>query len=232
MSKIIVITAADLNFKEMVDMASRSAKDVGYETIVYDLGGLGYGIPFDGRVSDSIGAKIPSKPSMILDALHKVEPDDIVVWIDADAIMWDRIDEIQDEIWDFGVTMRKPKTSERDDIINAGVVFVRKTTESLRFVEHWIEKCSKGVSDQKELNALFQFQNSDYLRKRKVQGMTVKIFPCDLYNNFYFKRPQKDAKIIHYKSKLRYMWPRRTITKIPKMASSEQKLSSSEPRFK
>jgi hypothetical protein len=231
MSKITVITAADANFKEMVDIAHRSAKDVGYKTIVYDLGGLGYGKPFNGRVSDAIGAKIPSKPSMILDALNGVEYNDIVVWMDADAIMWNRIDEITDEIWDFGVTVRKPKSSERDDLINAGVVFVRKTESSLKFMDLWIKNCSTGVSDQKELNQLFQFKNADYLKKKKTQGMVVKCFSCDLYNNFYFKRPQTDAKITHYKSKLRYMWPRRTISKIPKMASMEQKLLSSEPRF-
>ena len=231
MSKIVVITAADANFKDMVDIAARSSKDLGYETLVYDLGGLGYGIPFEGRVSDSIGAKIPSKPSMILDALNRVDMNDIVVWIDADAIMWDRIDEIQDEIWDFGVTMRKPKVAERTDILNAGVVFVRKTSESLKFMDIWIERCSKGVSDQKELNALFEFKNADYGRKRKTQGMTVKVFPCNLYNNFYFKQPQLHAKIIHYKSKLRYMWPRRTIQKIAKGSTAEQKIASSEPRF-
>lgn len=231
MSKIVVITAADANFKDMVDIAARSSKDVGYETLVYDLGGLGYGIPFEGRVSDSIGAKIPSKPSMILDALHRVDMNDIIVWIDADAIMWDRLDEIAEEVWDFGVTLRKPKANERDDIINAGVVFVRKTENSLRFMDKWIANCSTGVSDQKELNALFEFKNADYLRKRKAQGMVVKTFPCVVYNNFYFKQPQTDAKITHYKSKLRYMWPRRTIKKIPKMASQDQKIISSESRF-
>jgi hypothetical protein len=145
--------------------------------------------------------------------------------------MWNRIDEFTDEIWDFGVTVRKPKSSERDDLINAGVVFVRKTESSLKFMDLWIKNCSTGVSDQKELNQLFQFKNADYLKKKKTQGMVVKCFSCDLYNNFYFKRPQTDAKITHYKSKLRYMWPRRTISKIPKMASMEQKLLSSEPRF-
>lgn len=228
---IKVITAADKNFKDMVDVAYRSAKTLGYDTTVYDLGGLGYGQPFEGKVSDSIGAKIPCKPAMILDALNKANDGEVVVWIDADAIMWSRIDEILEEVWDFGVTMRKPKANERDDPINAGIVFVRKTPASMHFMKTWIDKVSTGVSDQKELNKLFALNNIDYLRKRKIHNMTVKIFPCTVYNNFYFKQPQKNAKITHYKSKLRYMWPKRTVTKIPKSYSLEERLAAAEPRF-
>ena len=228
---IKVITAADKNFKDMVDVAYRSAKTLGYETTVYDLGGLGYGTPFQGKVSDSIGAKIPCKPAMILDALTKANDNDTIVWIDADAIMWSRIDEILDDVWDFGVTMRKPKSNERDDPINAGIVFVKKTPASIAFMNTWINNVSTGISDQKELNKLFALNNVDYLRKRKLHNMTVKIFPCTIYNNFYFKQPQKNAKIAHYKSKLRYMWPKRTVTKVPKSYSLEERLSVAEPRF-
>ena len=228
---IKVITAADKNFKDMVDVAYRSAKTLGYETTVYDLGGLGHGTPFQGKVSDSIGAKIPCKPAMILDALTKANDNDTIVWIDADAIMWSRIDEILDDDWDFGVTMRKPKSNERDDPINAGIVFVKKTPASIAFMNTWINNVSTGISDQKELNKLFALNNVDYLRKRKLHNMTVKIFPCTIYNNFYFKQPQKNAKITHYKSKLRYMWPKRTVTKVPKSYSLEERLSVAEPRF-
>lgn len=232
MNKIRIITAADYNFKEMALMAYRSAIDLNYETTIYDLGGLGQGIPFTGRVSDSIGAKIPSKPNIILDALTRCNINDIVVWIDADTIIWDRIDEIAKERWDLGVTVRKPKAKDRDDFINAGVLFVRKTDQSLKFMKRWIENCVNGVSDQKELNNILKLKNADYNKDKNINGLSVKIFPCDIYNNFYFKQPQQSAKITHYKSKLRYMWPRRTITRIPKMSTEEQKLASSEPRFK
>ena len=138
---ITVITAADSNFKEFVEKCADSSKQLNYKTLIYDLGGLGYGIPFKARVSPKVGAKIPSKPSIIQDALGKVEKGDIVAWLDADTILWERFDEIAYGNYDIGVTVRQPKQTENGLPINAGVVFVRKTRNAKQFVKQWIELC-------------------------------------------------------------------------------------------
>jgi hypothetical protein len=218
MSKILIITAADEKFQNLCQMCSDSAIDLDYETIVYDLGKLGFGKPFNGRFSDQIGAKIPSKPSIILDALHNVDNNDYVVWLDADAIIWDRIDEIKLP-YDIGVTVRKPKAKESDSPINAGVCFFRKTPATIQFVKTWIEACKTSISDQMELNRLLRgvtTKNIDETLKFKILdfNINVKIFPCDLYNNWYFKTPQTHAKITHYKSKYRRFWPTKTIKRL------------------
>lgn len=212
---IHVITAADANFKEFVEKCANSSIDFGYKTTVYDLGGLGFGKPFDGRVSDSIGAKIPSKPSIIYDAMNNTPENDYVVWLDADVLMWGEIEDIKLN-YDIGVTVRKPKTEENDLPINAGVVFVRNTNRSRRFVEKWIKLCENAKSDQVELNKLCEVKCSDIDSTVIRQDVNVHVFPCDVFNNFYFKKPQLHAKLIHYKSKHRFRWPERTIKKIPK----------------
>ena len=85
MSNITTVIAGDSNFRKYVDKAVAYSRNVGYEPVVYDLGGLGYGNPFEGRVSPKVGAKIPSKPGMIMETLKNVEINNYVVWIDANV---------------------------------------------------------------------------------------------------------------------------------------------------
>ena len=216
MSDIHVITAADANFKEFVEKCAESSRTLGYKTTIYDLGGLKKGKPFSGRVSDNIGAKIPCKPSIIYDAMQNSPKNDFIVWIDADVIVWDRFDEITKQNFDIGVTGRKPKDTENDLPINAGVVFIRNNIRSENFVKKWVEECQTAVSDQVELNKLCQISSKDIGSTLIKHDTNVHVFPCDIYNNFYFKKPQMHAKLIHYKSKHRFRWPERTIKKIPK----------------
>jgi len=207
MSKITTVIAGDSNFKKYVDKAVAYSRNVGYEPVVYDLGGLGYGIPFEGRVSPQVGAKIPSKPGMIKETLKNVEYGEYVVWIDADALIEDRIDEIMFD-YDIGVTVRQPKQIENSLPINAGIVFVRKTPVALMFVDEWIKLCETGVSDQQELNKLCQVTTKDTNKTVVRNNTKIHVFECRIYNNFYFaKKSAPHAKIKHYKSKLRFLWP-------------------------
>ena len=216
LKNIHIITAADKNFQEFVSKCADSARTLGYHTTVYDLGGLGFGKEFKGKVSDSIGAKIPCKPSIILDAMHNTPKNDHIVWIDADVVMWERIDEITKTHFDIGVTGRKPKHAESDLPINAGVVFIRNSNSAEKFVRQWVTACENAKSDQVELNKLCQISSADIGTTLIKHDTKIHVFPCDIYNNFYFKKTQLHAKIIHYKSKHRFRWPERTVKKIPK----------------
>jgi hypothetical protein len=208
MSKITTVIAGDSNFRKYVDKAVEYCRKVGYDPVIYDLGGLGYGIPFEGRVSPQVGAKIPSKPGMIMETLKIVDEGDYVVWIDADALIEDRIDEIMFD-YDIGVTVRQPKQKENSLPINAGIVFVRKTPAAIKFVEEWIKLCETGVSDQQELNKLCQVTTKDTNTTVVRNNTSIHVFECRVYNNFYFaKKATPHAKIKHYKSKLRDLWPK------------------------
>jgi len=208
MSKIITVVAGDKNFIHYTTMAAKHSEVLGYPTRVYDLGGLGFGKPFEARVSPQIGAKIPSKPNIIRDTLDDVGDNDVVVWIDADALILERIDEILEEDFDIGVTVRQPKGKENDLPINAGIVFVRKTSAALKFVDEWIKLCETGVSDQQELNKLCQVTTKDLDTSVTRHNTLIHVFQCRIYNNSYFaKKPVPHAKIKHYKSKLRHLFP-------------------------
>ena len=205
--KITIVIAGDANFRKYVDKAVACSKNVGYEPVVYDLGGLGYGIPFEARVSPKVGAKIPSKPGIIMETLKTVNEGDYVVWIDADALIEKRIDEIMFD-YDIGVTVRQRKQIENSLPINAGIVFVKKTPAALKFVKEWIKLCETGVSDQQELNKLCNITTVDTDTTVVRDNVKIHVFPCKIYNNVYFaKKKVPHAKIKHYKSKLRHLWP-------------------------
>jgi hypothetical protein len=151
---IKVVIAGDKNFEAYVKKGKETTEALGYEVLVYDLGGLGYGTSFTGRVSDAVNAKIPCKPHIILDALNLVDDNEYLVWLDADALIIDQIDEIQED-YDIGVTVRQPKAVENMLPINAGIVFVKKTDSAIRFVKEWIK-----LSDNDKLEFLICNNNS------------------------------------------------------------------------
>lgn len=204
---ITFVIAGDKNFSHFVETGIRHIEKLGYPILIYDLGGLGKGIKFEGRVSTSTGAKIPCKPHIVRDALSYIENDQYLVWFDADALIFDRIDEIQ-ENYDIGVTVRQPKNIENSNPINAGILFFRKTKKSLEFVEEWANLADKDISDQPPLNRLAKVFSYDKGKTVERNGVMIKVFPSEIYNNVYFgKKDRPGIKIKHYKSKLRHLYP-------------------------
>lgn len=206
---ITMVTAGDKNYRRFVDTCVDYVNQAGYNIIVYDLGDLGIGKPFVGRFSDKKSAKIPCKPRIIQEALKLVDDNDIVVWIDSDALISERIDELENINFDIGVTIRNAKNNtEHGAPINAGVVFVKKTSNTLSFLTKWIEQSDNGVSDQVELNKICSVVMNDLNTTVIRETAKVRVFPATVYNNFHFhKKSQPMAKIKHYKSKLRHLYP-------------------------
>jgi hypothetical protein len=204
---IKVVIAGDKNFEAYVTKGRDTTLALGYEVLVYDLGGLGYGKPFEGRVSDAVNAKIPCKPHIILDALDSVNENEYLVWLDADALIIDTIDEIKED-YDIGVTVRQPKAVENALPVNAGIVFVKKTENAIKFVKEWINLCDNDISDQPPLNKLASVVCADIGSTVIRNNVKIKVYPCVTYNNFYFaKKDRPGIKIKHYKSKLRHLYP-------------------------
>lgn len=206
---ITVVIAGDGNYAKYIEHAKRTAEELEHPTLVYDLGGLGFGQPFHGSVSNTPLQTIPCKPSILLNALDKIAPDAYLCWLDADALMLDRIDEIAYHgHFDIGVTIRKkPADDDRVSWINAGVVFVKNTSAAKEFINHWIDEATKLNGDQWALNNLCNLDESNRITPAIRFGATIKTFPCKVYNNFTFKGNQPEAKIKHYKSKYRHLYP-------------------------
>lgn len=199
------VIAGDANFKKFVEQGVKWNTRLGYHTLVYDLGNLGFGEPFQGKVSDIAGAKIPSKPAIIYDAIQKIPDNDFLVWQDADALVYSRIDEIESS-YDVGVTVRAPKDLENSLPINAGIIFFRKTQLTIKFIERWKQLCENSVSDQPPLNQLCGVTTKDRGNTVIRDSVKIKVFTCEVYNNFY-KKKLEQAKIRHFKTKRRWMYP-------------------------
>ena len=202
---IKVILAGDKNYEYFVRNGQDFANRAGYECLVYDLGGMNFGIPFSGRFSDEKNAKIPCKPHIIIDALKYINDNEYLVWTDADALIYKNIDEIMLD-YDIGVTVRNLKDKDHDMPINAGVVFIRKTKESIQFLEKWRQLSDKGISDQPPLNHLANISQKDLGLTVIRDGIKIHVFSGSIYNNSS-KKPTLEIKIKHYKSKIRYLYP-------------------------
>lgn len=202
---IKVILAGDKNYKPFVEKGMEYAAKAGYKTLIYDLGGMGIGKPFEGRFSDERNAKIPCKPHIIRDAMDSINDNEYLVWTDADALIYKNIDEIKLD-YDIGVTVRDMKSKEHDTPINAGIVFVRKTPGAFKFLDKWCELSDQGVSDQPPLNKLCNVNSSKIGFTVNRDGILIRVFKGSVYNNSS-KKHSLLTKIKHFKSKIRHLYP-------------------------
>lgn len=208
---ITFVSAANKTFEKYLIRLTQDLNKLNYNFVIYNLGGLDFGIPFDGKVGKKSYQTIPCKPELIESALNSVEENSFVVWLDADTIINSRIDEIVGD-YDIGVTVRKVKNKETEDMpINAGVLFFRKNNLTMNFINIWKQKSYEYGGDQVPLNELCNINLSDTGQVVERDKLKIKAFPCDVYNNFYFAKDQSHAKIIHFKSKFREKYPEITI---------------------
>ena len=122
----ILVTAGDWRYKTFIEQSVTAARKFGYEISVYDLGRLGFGIPF--TIADAnfkrfgyYGDAMPGtddknplrwrtralfKPALVRHAIT-ANPGRFVVWMDGDAMLNAPIDEIATDDYDVGVTVRR-----------------------------------------------------------------------------------------------------------------------------
>lgn len=139
--------------------------------------------------------KVRQKPYCIQDCIKNHT--DRVCFLDGDAFLIRKIDEVMEDDFDTGVTVRG--CSELS--LNAGIIFFNGNKKTnLQFIDKWIEEMSayKGIwGDQTSLALLVE---------KKLEGMKVKFFTVKKYN-FYFLKPgiiPHYASILHLKGVLHY----------------------------
>lgn len=121
-----IVTAADRRMRRFASSCVKSAERLGYSVIVYDLGGLGFGKPFEmdhpvfrqkGYYRNIIRSlrtyknlklaatrmKGDHKPAIIKDTLRSHK--EFIIYLDADTMVADRIDEMVGD-YDIGLTVR------------------------------------------------------------------------------------------------------------------------------
>jgi hypothetical protein len=201
------------SFKKVIQNTVNKAEELGYASVVYDMGELGMGEPFP---VENVTSNALFKPIIVKECMKM--QDDIVVYIDGDAQLVDSIDEIAEDDYDIGVTLREYSEVDNDwyranfqwmKYINAGVIFFRPTEATKEFIELWHKTTEEVGDDQVALNRLAC--PDDYPEAGSIatiQGVRIKFFPCKHYNYYYFKERLVDnIKIMHFKGPVRHFYP-------------------------
>ncbi len=221
---MLVVTAGSGQYRYEITIrhCEEKCKEYGYKFEVYDLGGLGFGIPVeDPRVKSKFRTvRCGLKPEIILDAMNHTD-EEFVAWIDGDATLIGGIDEVFDGSYDVGVTVRPKRHNKKTSYINAGVLFFKNNPESKAFIKDWIaampdpstvsglETKPTYYVDQMYLENDLILPNTtiplwdDFGSVHTIHGARVKIFDCKTYNNFWCMKapvqPPNGTKILHFK---------------------------------
>jgi lipopolysaccharide biosynthesis glycosyltransferase len=191
---MLVVTAADHRMHDWMDRCKRAAEGLGYKVLAVDLDQLteqDFGLERDADGFLPCYFKIP----VIKLALVQ---DSEVLYLDADCIMQDRVDEIWK--WEFDVAVAErvePVVHHKAGLVNTGVVAVRRTVTATKALDAWRQWTERLESEQQALNILALGRGYRW---------TVHLLPSEIYNNYYFDGSEEQAKIVHYKGDVRHKW--------------------------
>ncbi len=166
---ITVILGANGKYRDFAKHAIAKAEIHGYNVIPYDLGGLGFGVPFEVPPETLIAKRGQFPPALFkMDIIEQtLRNHDKVLLVDTDAFIESPIDEAFNDEFDIGVTFRpnndglkeiarKPHElrSTMVGYINSGAVFARRTSNAFKFLKAWKGEAYRLNSDQGGLNAI------------------------------------------------------------------------------
>jgi hypothetical protein len=231
-NRMIILTAGNYRFKDMIRTSVGQAEKFGYMTAVYDLGGLGFGKPFvikntsfheKGYYEKINGlsnrqTRATHKPDIIRDCFNNSS--DFAVYLDGDCILADKIDEVIMD-YDVGLTVRPTEEVEKrrqmhgakadfyEGYINAGVMFFNNTNAAMHFIDIWAQKTGELKNDQAALNNIFSnFFPIKAGQLIELDGVKIRMFDAKVYNYYFFGESnkifnKKNAKILHFKNNRR-----------------------------
>lgn len=238
---MLIVTAANsikdswancpnFSFKSVIQETVKRAEQFGYDTAVYDLGSLGIGEPFfvDSptfqehgyfeEIQEGYRSRSLFKPDLILHSLKKQEV--CTVYLDADALLFNRLDEVFSGDFDVGVTLRRSSEMKGDwydnhyDIVkflNAGVMFFAPGAATISFLERWKSETERVGNDQRALNAVACGDDPPApYSVASIEGVRIKYFPTARYNYYYFDSGfplMRQVKILHFKGEVRKYYP-------------------------
>ena len=202
------VVAANHRFKDQAMKCIYSITDLNYSALVYDLGGLGFGFPFEVKDQSfqSTGCyktgftKWRSRAMHVCDVVKQAflytEPGETLVYLDADTRLLSRIDEVEALPFAVGVTIRPENEWPMLGRANSGVVLFRNCIPARLFVDDWSYSTTNTGSIQEGLNTT--------LEKVKENDLAhVEEFPTAIYNNYHEpNNPPPGTKIIHYRASI------------------------------
>ncbi len=222
---IQIVTAANDSFRWWYDQLAYSASLLHYPIEIYDLGNLGFGLPYQSEVplhpdgyykviDQKWKSKALHKPDILADYLK--HHSGFTVYLDADIYVYQDIHEIVNAAnghYDVGVTVRSElemrKNASKNNhkytgYLNAGVAFFKPTEQAKAFVATWQEKTKELGNDQMALNELvnptqLELKPGDTLLQN---GCRIHLFQGEVYNFDYHLDSELKGheKIMHFKN--------------------------------
>jgi hypothetical protein len=214
-------------FEWMARQTRWNAMAFGYAYAGYDLGGWACGYPY--TVEDqafvqrgcydlwpemaehgwhSMGQH---KPGMLVHALRRFRAP--VLYLDADAILCQPVDELLVGNWDIVATLRREdKINPNMGWLNNGVILFRQSARTERFMAEWLRRTALGGNDQYVFNELLGTTEHKKPRLGARSGFAdvrAYLVDGDLYNHYYFNQDgatvetPPPASILHFKGNLR-----------------------------
>lgn len=223
-------------YDRTIKLCQKKCEEYGYKFKVYDLGGLGFGIPYsDPRLAArNFITRCAMKPNLIRETLKETN-ESLLVWIDGDATLIRPIDELEkDDSFDVGVTVRPRQNPRKTNYINAGVMFFKNNSKAKTFLDAWIDAFPPvPILDSKNKREVQYHNDQNVIEEElllpnieghlydqiqsihEVHGARVKLFSCVQYNNFMCtgknaNPPGSDVKILHFKGRHYKTWDYKT----------------------
>lgn len=204
----------NFSFRSVIQDTVNKANELGYTPVVYDMGNLGIGELF---ILNNVTTNALFKPVIVKHCMETNE-DDIFVYLDGDAQLYNAIDEVAEGDYDIGVTLRT--FSEIDNewhlqnfewikYLNAGVMIFKHTKATKQFINIWHKLTEEVGDDQLALNKLAcpdEYPEAGSILE--IDGVRFKYFPCQQYNYYHFEDHLEDnIKILHFKGIVRHFYP-------------------------
>lgn len=209
---MLIVTAGTGDYREIILAQAKACTRFGHVHRVYDLGGLGFGEPFEVPADDLKptinGDSLPPatfKARLLLDAF---EPHACMCWLDADCLPL--LDFMPPGEWDAAVTLRPASEVgacgiKSMDYLNAGVVWIR----NIEFAREWLEMSIEANTDQGALNEIVAPDFGPNEWRTAVghsiinpMGMSVLVLDAMEWNCWHLP-PRPETRILHFKRGIR-----------------------------
>jgi len=164
---------------------------------------------------------VRQKPRSILDVTESISEN--LVWLDADVVLINRINEVFDLEFDVGATARSrlEEMSSAYGPINSGVLFFKTDSETIEsFTREWLQTIERRElapnREQEAVADLFERSNEQIfdeyyeIGNLDLSGTSIRTrtFPCDRYNHYNFEygvHPDQN-QILHFKADKSEQW--------------------------
>lgn len=211
------LMTANKRYISYLEVAERILKKYKYDgPLLYDMGGLGRGIKWEYEPD----LRLPAVKNILLQKpriMQQVQPtlSEPLVFMDADAFLNGRIDEILDFDWDVGVTYKGSATG--GGVVNSGVIFFRPTSKASDFLDRWVDFIDAHMDEYLERFPMRRIGDQIFLNKyidqyvprgvkklnetKVVAGTKVRFFDAKIYNNpwiIFDSSIPNDVKIVHF----------------------------------